>query len=214
MTDSVLAEFTLDSPVFADALSACPEARVVHVQEEIPPDRPAWMAVWLVGDATAFEAAMDDDATIRRYENLARSDDRTLYRIELTDDARSVLTYDSFVDADGVALSSVADADGWHVRARFPDREALTRHAERCRAMGIGFALDSVYTATEAESGSLTAPQREALAAALEMGYFSVPRGATTSDVADRLGVTKQAVSERLRRAMRTAAERTLREEP
>jgi len=45
------------------------------------------------------------------------------------------------------------------------------------------------------------------------MGYFSVPREATAGDVADRLGVTKQAVSERLRRAMETAARRALREE-
>ena len=213
MTGSLLAEFTLISPVFADALAACPDTRVVFVQEAVPADRAAWMAVWVVGDAPRFEAAMDDDATVAGYERLATSADRTLYRIEVADEVRPKLTYDSFVDADGVALSSVADADGWHVRARFPDREALTRHCDRCRAMGVGFELDSVYTADETGERSLTGPQREALTAALEMGYFSVPREATAGDVADRLGVTKQAVSERLRRAMRTAARHTLREE-
>jgi predicted DNA binding protein len=210
VTGSLLAEFTLASPVFADALAACPDTRVAYVQEAIPVDRAAWMAVRVVGDASNFEAAMDDDVTVADYERLATADDRTLYRIEVADEARSKLTYGSFVDADGVALSSVADADGWHVRARFPDREALARHCDRCRAMGVGFELDSVYTADETGEGSLTGPQRKALSTALEMGYFSVPREATAGDVADRLGITKQAVSERLRRAMETAALRAL----
>jgi hypothetical protein len=197
VTGSLLAEFTLASPVFADALAACPDTRVAYVQEAIPVDRAAWMAVRVVGDASNFEAAMDDDVTVADYERLATADDRTLYRIEVADEARSKLTYGSF-------------GDGWHVRARFPDREALARHCDRCRAMGVGFELDSVYTADETGEGSLTGPQRKALSTALEMGYFSVPREATAGDVADRLGITKQAVSERLRRAMETAALRAL----
>jgi predicted DNA binding protein len=35
------------------------------------------------------------------------------------------------------------------------------------------------------------------------MGYFEIPREASTSDIGDRLGISAQAVSERLRRGHR-----------
>jgi hypothetical protein len=211
---SVLAEFTLSTPVLEPTFEACPDAHVDYVQESVPTDRPARMAFWLVGDGDRFEAAMDEDPTVGDYDALATAVDRTLYRVEFSEASRPNLTYESFVDADGVVLSSVGDADGWHIRARFPDREALNAHRDRCLASGVGFTLDSLYTTAgpNDDTASLTSGQREALGVALEMGYFEVPREATAADVGERLGVTRQAVSERLRRAMATAAERTLRE--
>jgi predicted DNA binding protein len=47
----------------------------------------------------------------------------------------------------------------------------------------------------------LTPAQEEAVEAAYRMGYFSVPRGVTASEVADSIGVSKSAFLERLRRA-------------
>lgn len=47
----------------------------------------------------------------------------------------------------------------------------------------------------------LTPPQEAALRRALSMGYFTVPRGATASEVADALGISKSAFIERLHRA-------------
>ncbi|MEF8788568.1 MAG: helix-turn-helix domain-containing protein [Haloarculaceae archaeon] len=47
----------------------------------------------------------------------------------------------------------------------------------------------------------LTPAQEEAVETAVRMGYFGVPRGATASEVADRIGVSKSAFLERLRRA-------------
>lgn len=48
------------------------------------------------------------------------------------------------------------------------------------------------------ENVSLTAKQREAVVAAVEMGYYDNPRSATLGDLADRLGVTRSALSQRL----------------
>jgi len=47
----------------------------------------------------------------------------------------------------------------------------------------------------------LTPAQAEAVETAFRMGYFSVPREATASEVADRIGISKSAFLERLRRA-------------
>lgn len=213
MTESVLAEFTVRSPVFAESFEACPGTRAIYVQETDSEDGAAWMAFWIVGDADGFAAALEADPTVGDFNVLAEAEKRTLFRVEVAEEYRRYLTYRSFVDADAVVLSSVADTEGWRVRARFPSREALTGHRERCRNLGVEFELQSVYTAAAAQDDPLTSAQREALVAALEMGYFEVPREATAGDVAERLGITKQAVSERLRRALRTAAEHTLREE-
>ncbi len=46
----------------------------------------------------------------------------------------------------------------------------------------------------------LTTEQREALAVAYRNGYFAVPRETTTAALAEKLGISGQAVSERLRR--------------
>jgi hypothetical protein len=213
---SILVEFTLESPVLESTLAACSDAHVVYVQESVSASERPQMAFWLVGDTGRFEAALDGDDSVREYDRLVTTADRTLYRVEISEEYRSKLTYDSFHDTGGVLLSNVADADGWHVRARFPDREALNAHRDRCLSMGVGFHLDSVYTSPGTESDqweSLTAAQREVLVAAVEMGYFEVPREATAEDVGERLGISRQAVSERLRRALGTIAERAIREE-
>lgn len=47
----------------------------------------------------------------------------------------------------------------------------------------------------------LTPTQREALAAALTAGYYTVPRGTTLRDLADQLEVSASSLSERIRRA-------------
>jgi len=47
----------------------------------------------------------------------------------------------------------------------------------------------------------LTPAQEEAVETAYRMGYFAVPRDATASEAADRIGISKSAFLERLRRA-------------
>ena len=57
---------------------------------------------------------------------------------------------------------------------------------------------------------SLTKQQREALVEALDQGYFNVPRGATATDVADELGISKSSFLGRIKRAQRTVFEQLL----
>ena len=45
---------------------------------------------------------------------------------------------------------------------------------------------------------------------AVDMGYFSVPREAATEDLAERLDVSHQAVSERLRRGTKALVTATI----
>lgn len=50
----------------------------------------------------------------------------------------------------------------------------------------------------EIDATDITAKQREAVELAVELGYYDRPRTATLSDLADRLGISESAVSQRL----------------
>ena len=71
----------------------------------------------------------------------------------------------------------------------------------------VGVKLERVYALRPEKADSigkqwdLTPAQEESLRAAVELGYFTVPREANAEDVADRLGISKSAFIERLHRA-------------
>jgi len=52
----------------------------------------------------------------------------------------------------------------------------------------------------------LTEQQYEAITAALEHGYYEIPRDASAEDLAGEIGISRQAFAERLRRGHRTLA--------
>ena len=93
----------------------------------------------------------------------------------------------------------------WQSRMRFPDREALRAYRAWCADRDINFELRQLYDgeATErvpAGGRGITDYQREALTLAREQGYFSVPRETSLETLATELGISEQAVSERIRR--------------
>lgn len=52
--------------------------------------------------------------------------------------------------------------------------------------------------------------QREALILAVERGYFAVPRETKLEEIAEELGITRQAASERVRRGAETVLRKSL----
>ncbi|MFC7019992.1 MULTISPECIES: helix-turn-helix domain-containing protein [Haloarcula] len=72
--------------------------------------------------------------------------------------------------------------------------------------------LHELSSGTDPATSELTAPQREALLLAYEMGYFDEPRAATLEDIAARLDISRQAVANRLRRGHRALIRKMLSE--
>lgn len=66
------------------------------------------------------------------------------------------------------------------------------------------YQLQSEDEPTLTQQWDITPKQEACIRAALEMGYFSIPREATATEVADELGISKSAFLERLHRAERT----------
>jgi predicted DNA binding protein len=155
-------------------------------------------------DAGTFEAAMAEDPTVADVHRYTELEDSVLYRIRLSAETE-VVPYDGWV-AVGADYIEAWYADGWwRARMRFPDREALSAFEEWCTDNGLDFELESIYEDRSTDVGTTvtTEPQREVLRVALAEGYFEVPREASMADIAARLGISEQAVSERLRRGHR-----------
>lgn len=91
---------------------------------------------------------------------------------------------------------TVADRDTLlDMMAALNDREVPVRTEDIAR-----LSLDDTETAT-IDLQTLTDKQRETLRIALRTGYYEQPRKADLADLADEIGVSKSAVSQRLRSA-------------
>jgi predicted DNA binding protein len=92
------------------------------------------------------------------------------------------------------------------VSVQIPDRETLRDLISRLRATNAVVSVKNITQSAGASEGSIqldvseiTDKQLEALEAAVETGYYDSPREADLEVLADRLGVSKSAVSQRLK---------------
>jgi len=187
------------------------EADVTVTGTRAAPAADAARYVWISGDGREeyLEGVQDDGgvASLVRVEELP---DRTLVRAELSD--REPEGLQAVEDAGGTVLSYHGTGEGWMVRARFPDRDAITECYRLCDERALGTTLRRVYDdkgVTGDVDYGLTPRQAEALVLATDRGYFEVPRRSTLSALAAELGVSEQAVSELLRRGVFTILSET-----
>lgn len=116
-------------------------------------------------------------------------------------------------DAGGLLLDASGDEKTWVVRARFDRPGDVSAFADRCTERGIAVAATESgpgWDEAALHDAGLTMVQRDTLLNALEHGYFDVPRGITLVDLASEKGVSDSAVSQRLRRGIKTLVAATL----
>lgn len=114
---------------------------------------------------------------------------------------------------DGAALlEATATADGWRLKVRFLSRDLLGAFRDLVEERARGFDLRRLFEVTDPKLGQydLTRKQREAMLRTLEMGYYRIPRETTLDAVADSLGISTKALSERLRRGQTNLVANTL----
>lgn len=212
---SLIAEFELSNPILRETRRAVPDVDVVVEDEQFGNDDPPRLVVWTVGEASdleRFEAGIPDDPSIEAFERLAELEGRRLYRITLSEEGDVGMTYPNAVDLGITFLDIRGAGDGVRYRAQVPSREALFAYFEVCRDRGLSFQLQGLYRGERAERGEtgLTPRQHEALTAALERGYFDVPRQVTLEELADELDVSDQALSALVRRGLASHLRHTL----
>lgn len=156
-------------------------------------------------DLRDIEDSLDAVSGVLEACRLASRDRDHLYRVSVDPDAPVVGLYRSVVDADGRFVDAGGCGGCWEVTVDVPTREDVSVLNDRACEEGLQPVLRSVRTSVDdpsSDSYGLTPLQRETLVTAAERGYFSVPKSVSLVDLADELGVSDQATSERLRRGL------------
>ncbi|MFC4549084.1 bacterio-opsin activator domain-containing protein [Halorussus sp. GCM10023401] len=211
---SVIAEFTVpaDTLALSETLTATPEM-IVEIERVVAHDENRVMPYfWVRGDDyTAFETAVNDDPTVQNVTKLDEYEDGILYRAEWTQNIES-LVY-AYLETGATIVEATGRSDNWELRMRFDDEQLVTDFREHCMRNEIPFELNRLYHPTEPMAGGqfgLSPKQRTALLAAVEHGYFDIPRAVSMDELADKLGIAQQSLSKLLRRAHRNTVTNVL----
>ena len=204
----IVAEFVIDHPLLGEALDRVPDIEAQWEAAYSRPDGPTQVLVWITSDDfDAVDAAIDADPLVRDPTTFADLGARRLYRLNCTEAGCATDPLPLLIEVGGVLDEAIGTRDGWWCRVRFPDRAAYQRVYRFYQDREIEFEFGRLVESTVEEPGRnpilsmLTAEQREALVVAWQRGYFDIPRRTTLGELAEDLGISDTAVSERLRRA-------------
>lgn len=189
-------EFALAETLAADAATKVDIERVAaHTANDITP------YVWVTAEnVDVLDDALGEDSTVQGAKLVEELDGVVLYRMNWVASV-DVLTY--VLNEEGATvLDAYAEDDWWRFRLLYPERDGLSRTDQFCRDGGFTFNIESIHEMESERSGrfGLTESQYTALRVAGEHGYYEVPRDASTEELAEQLGISHQALSERLRR--------------
>ena len=158
-----------------------------------------------------FEERVKKHPSVEDIHMISEHDERTLYSLDW--EVSRDLFFQGMFETNAHVLSAKGSTGTWEFELRFPDHGALSAFQEYCIDAHIKLEVGRIYNPTRPGQGpwyGLTNPQRETLVRAVQGGYYSIPRRISTQDLAEEFGISDQAVTERLRRAITTIVENTL----
>lgn len=208
MTTYSILTIPLEEIALAETAERLPDV-YFYVEQTAMADTDDTLNLWISTETpSAIGGALETDPSVTDYDRLKGSDDEYLYRITLSKEIR--LVRELVHSYDGTITEVYGDADGWTLEVRFPDREKFSDLDREFEEFGI----NPTYQSIESFDGSdeelmsvLTESQRRSIELAVEEGYYQVPREASLKDLATEMGISHQALSERLRRAEKQLAE-------
>lgn len=205
---SVIADFTISGETFGLGRLLRSEREVeIELERLVPTGNEVMPYFWVRmpdGDVETFEREIREDPLVERLDVLDRVDGETLYAAEWERIPESLIQ--GIVQTRGAILSGRGMDGHWRFMIRFPDHDRLHEFSEFLDDHDIHIRVDRIYTQTDhsrrEHAFDVTDEQHVAVVSAVRRGYFEVPRDATLSDIADELGITRQAASERVRRGV------------
>lgn len=106
-------------------------------------------------------------------------------------------------EEDATILDARTKDGEWHFRVLFPEHDSVGTMYQSCKDYDITLDIKQITQLSDSFRRGwfgLTEHQYETIVGAYREGYYSVPRKANLEELADRFGVSHQALSERLRR--------------
>ncbi|WP_435175970.1 bacterio-opsin activator domain-containing protein [Halorussus sp. AFM4] len=140
------------------------------------------------------------DPSVVEARRLGADGDAELFEIEF--DAGICRFVEAVFDRDGAVLRATATGGVWTLQLRFADHDDVSEVFDDEFRREFDATITRLHRATDAPAvgTGVTDKQRDALETAFEGGYYDVPRNIDLEGVGERLGISRQAVSERLRR--------------
>jgi predicted DNA binding protein len=200
---SVILDFTIDADGFQlGQVLAPPPEMVLEVERIVPTGSMLLPFVWAIGgDHDTFEEAVRSHPAIKSLTALDRFGDKGLYQLEWQGSPTDLVA--AFERSDAIILEA-RGSDTWEFRLRFTDNENLSTFYSIVRNLALPIQIDRVYSLSEpfgrGQQFDLSAQQREALSLAHQRGYFASPSEVHLDELAGELGITRQALSKRIRR--------------
>ena len=205
---SVIAGFSVaaDEIVFGQALSGT-ETRI-ELTQFVPVGEKFIPYFWKErdGDTEQFKRTAGDHPAVADIVNLDGRVEAALYRIDWTDEANGFLdalrTHDILVEE-----ATTNHGEEWFFRVRAFGQDELSAFQNACYEEGIHLDIQRMIHNPNNDSDhdrafvGVTDKQHEALELALERGYFHVPRDISATELAEEVGISRQAFSRRLQRA-------------
>ncbi|EMA44782.1 helix-turn-helix domain-containing protein [Halococcus saccharolyticus] len=117
------------------------------------------------------------------------------------------------MNRDLIVEEASGTAEEWEFHLRAHDQAALSTFQEACHDKEVPIDITRVHHNPEEADGPshrLTRKQREAVTLAFERGYFAVPREITLTELAEEIGISRQAYSRRLQRGLRNVLSEVL----
>ena len=201
MPTIVVANVPAEEFALRESLQAVPDLAVESQRVVEKGETLVMPLIWVRGaNGETVQTVLSDDSSVSSASRIASYENESLYQMEWKRDVE--LAIQMITEDEATILDLYGTSDGWQLRSMFPDRDTLARTVEFCENHGLGFDVRRVREMDVVPSGrwGLTDEQYEALRVAWDAGYFGVPREADLGDIADRLDISHQALSERLRR--------------
>lgn len=200
---SVIGDFTVPAESFAlaEALSSHPEMQVRADRQATHSPREVFPFIWAVGgDQDSFEDAIDAAPSVESVSVAERTDAAVMYRITWRKPFRELIH--DMVDHHASIIKASASNDHWSLRLRFAEEGMVSSFQEHFEETGRHFEVRSLWhpSGPRQREFDLTPEQYEALTTAVRIGYFDVPRRASATDLGERLDISANAASQRVRR--------------
>jgi predicted DNA binding protein len=187
----------------------------VHVRLErfVPVGDDTVPYFWIGDDSVErVTTALEADPEVEAWAVVEQTGSEALVRVEWANNAEPLL--DAIREHDGHILEATGSAETWELRIRFVDHEHLAACYRTCADRDIPLTLERLHNPGVPEEmgiwSSVTDTQRRTILAAFEAGYFDVPRQTSLVELAEDLGVSDTAVSQRLRRGLTSLIAATL----
>ncbi|SEL14326.1 helix-turn-helix domain-containing protein [Haloferax larsenii] len=210
---AVVVELTIEAEDFdLGRVTAVQDGIHIDLERVVPTGGEVMPFFWAEGtDFESFEASVRENRIVDDLTAVARVGDRVLYHVVWGDTVSSLTSI--LTESQATILEAYGN-DPWFFRLRFNDHAGLTEFHNHSQRQGIDFHVERIYSLAEEQTDvytlDITPEQQEALVVAVENGYFEVPRRTTLTDVADELGISPQAASERVRRGADTVLQKVL----